>query len=121
MTWWFHLLVRRVEKLRERAAVFERVLRAVGTVPYQERLEKCLCGYEGRGVRVICYTAAGGGPGRGHEKSFYADGSRYAYGRTAGSRVARGMPVEIIRRNDGLWIHKFRPVITDDPGDYMGL
>lgn len=37
MTWWFHLLVRRVESLRERCDVVERVARAVGTVAYLER------------------------------------------------------------------------------------
>ena len=37
MTWWFHLLVRRVESLRERCDVVERVARAVGVVGYLER------------------------------------------------------------------------------------
>jgi hypothetical protein len=37
MTWWFHLLVRRVESLHERCDVAERVARAVGMVAYLER------------------------------------------------------------------------------------
>jgi hypothetical protein len=37
MTWWFHLLVRRVETLRERVDVLERVMRAAGHVAYAAR------------------------------------------------------------------------------------
>ena len=36
MTWWFHLLVRRIESLVARQHVFERVARAVGRLPYGE-------------------------------------------------------------------------------------
>jgi hypothetical protein len=42
MTWWFHLLVRRVEKLRDRCDVLERVTRAVGRVGYADRAEPLL-------------------------------------------------------------------------------
>lgn len=37
MAWWFHLLVRRVDSLKARCAVFERVLRSGAAVPYAER------------------------------------------------------------------------------------
>lgn len=37
MTWWFHLLVRRVDSLRGRCDVFERVLCSGAAVPYAER------------------------------------------------------------------------------------
>ena len=134
MTWWFHLLVRRVEKLQERAAVFERVLRAVGTVPYQERCERVLILYRVDCTRVTCEAAADkagefdGGTRYGHEKSFWPDGSQYAYGRTARLRTARGLPVNI-ERDQGCWRHGFvrrdpyqyDSIFKDDPGDYMGL
>lgn len=38
MTWWFHLLVRRVETLRSDAEVLERVIRSVGPFLYGERV-----------------------------------------------------------------------------------
>ncbi len=37
MTWWFHLLVRRVDSLKARCTVFERVVRAGAAVPYAEQ------------------------------------------------------------------------------------
>jgi hypothetical protein len=40
--WWIHLLVRRVDRLRERAAVLERVVRAVGTDQYTKRVAPLL-------------------------------------------------------------------------------
>jgi hypothetical protein len=46
MTWWVHLLVRRVDRLRERCDVFERVMRAVGSggFAYVERVVPLLLG-----------------------------------------------------------------------------
>lgn len=50
MSWWFHLLIRRVEtlrgrlreRLRERCDVFERVIRAVGAPKFAARCEPLL-------------------------------------------------------------------------------
>lgn len=47
MTWWFHLLVRRVESLRERVDVFERVTQAVGSFCYAGRCEPILMRFHG--------------------------------------------------------------------------
>lgn len=46
MSWWFHLLVRRVEALKERALLAERLFRAVGTFRYAERAEMILVDFE---------------------------------------------------------------------------
>ncbi len=42
MTWWFHLLVRRVDSLRERVNGLERLVRAVGQLAYGERCSALL-------------------------------------------------------------------------------
>lgn len=42
MSWWFHLLVRRVENLRARCDVAERVFLAVGPVRYAETVTPIL-------------------------------------------------------------------------------
>jgi hypothetical protein len=42
MSWWFHLLVRRVEDIGKRADVLERVARAVGRVVFSAQVEPLL-------------------------------------------------------------------------------
>lgn len=57
MSWWFHLLVRRVENLRARCDVAERVFRAVGPVRYAERMDVILVRFRfQRGVGVFFYS-----------------------------------------------------------------
>ena len=57
MTWWFHLLVRRVESLRERVDVFERVTQAVGSFCYAGRCEPILMRFHGTHTRDEMYIA----------------------------------------------------------------
>ncbi len=42
MSWWFHLLIRRVERIGERVSVAERLARAVGRITFSAQVEPLL-------------------------------------------------------------------------------
>ncbi len=57
MSWWFHLLIRRVDSLRGRCETMERVMRAVGVVPYAaSQCSRLLIRYWSEGVCVTSRT-----------------------------------------------------------------
>ena len=60
MTWWFHLLVRRVDSLGDRIDVHERLVRAVGkTMRYADRCGPLLLRVESLFYRSLRYSVHG--------------------------------------------------------------
>lgn len=57
MTWWFHLLIRRVDAMHSRCELFERVACAVGSTPHVKHVLQLLinCGFTHFGA-VVYYT-----------------------------------------------------------------
>jgi hypothetical protein len=78
--WWFHLLARRVETLRQRCDVFERVTRAGGRMRYGERADPLLLSYSGSVVGYpsryrICSSTCNGFTRRIYD----SDGYQHVY------------------------------------------
>ena len=100
MSWWFHLLVRRVDSLRERRNFHERLVRAVGAVAYGERYHHLLlqvCAYSADYVR---YEDADGVCHRPGDLPalVWADGSRIWNLRGTSYRRPNGEPYRDIHR-----------------------